>query len=266
MIDDDAIATQLWAAQTTGAQCAPLRALFADLSPEAQEQHAYAVQQVNVRRACDAGRRIVGRKIGLTSPAVQKQLGVDRPDFGALLDDMALVDGQPIDTARLLQPKVEAEIALVLGRDLTHERHTVADLIDAVAYALAAIEVVDSRIAGWDIRFVDTVADNASSGLFVLGTQPQPLSMLDLAGARMTLLRGDEHVSEGVGAACLGNPLNAARWLADTLVRSGTPLRAGDIVLTGALGPMVTAQAGRTYTAKIEGFAPVRAIFSEGAA
>jgi 2-keto-4-pentenoate hydratase len=266
MMDDNGMAAQLWAAQTSGVPCAPLRALFGDLSPQEQEQRAYAVQQINVQRSLSAGRRIVGRKIGLTSPAVQKQLGVDRPDFGALLDDMAVVDGQPIDTTRLLQPKVEAEIALVLQRDLTHERHTVADLIGATAYAVAAIEVVDSRIAGWDIRFVDTVADNASSGLFVLGTQPRPLAKLDLAGARMRLLRGGEPVSEGVGAACLGNPLNAARWLADTLVRIGTPLRAGDIVLTGALGPMAGVQAGQTYTAQIEGFAPVRAIFSDHAA
>ena len=123
-----------------------------------------------------------------------------------------------------------------------------------------------SRIAGWNIRFVDTVADNASSGMFVLGTQPLPLSGLDLAGVGMTLLRGDEQVSQGTGAACLGNPLNAARWLADTLVRIGTPLRAGDVVLTGALGPMVTVEAGQTYTARIDGFAPVRAIFADNGA
>jgi 2-keto-4-pentenoate hydratase len=264
MIDDNAIADQLWAAQTTRTPCAPVRESFADLSPDAQEQHAYVVQQINVQRSLAAGRRIVGRKIGLTSPAVQKQLGVDRPDFGALLDDMAIVDGQPIEVMRLMQPKVEAEIALVLERDLTEERHTVADLIGATAYALAAIEVVESRIAGWDIRFVDTVADNASSGRFVLGTQPRSLAQLDLAGARMKLLCGDEAVSEGAGAACLGNPLNAARWLADTLVRIGTPLRAGDVVLTGALGPMAAVQAGQTYTAQIDGFAPVRAIFARG--
>lgn len=266
MIDDNAIAARLWEAQTSLQPCEPVRELFDGLSPAEQEQHAYAIQQINVQKALGEGRRVVGRKIGLTSPAVQKQLGVDRPDFGTLLDDMAVVDGQPIDTARLLQPKVEAEIALVLERDLTHERHSVADLIGATAYALAAIEVVASRIAGWNIRFVDTVADNASSGMFVLGTQPLALSRIDLAGVGMTLLRGDEQVSQGAGAACLGNPLNAARWLADTLVRIGTPLRAGDVVLTGALGPMVAVEAGQTYTARIDGFAPVRAIFADNGA
>lgn len=256
------IANLLWQAQQQKEPCDPVRSRFESRDDHAQAALAYAVQQVNIERQVAAGRRIVGRKIGLTSLAVQKQLGVDRPDFGTLLDNMAIVDGEPIDTQRLLQPKAEAEIALVLERDLTHERHTVADLLGATAYALAAIEVVDSRIAGWNIRFVDTVADNASSGLFVLGTQPVSLSTLDLAGVTMRMTQGEDVASQGVGAACLGNPLNAARWLADTLVQVGTPLRAGDVVLTGALGPMVAVSAGQTYTAHIDGFAPVRAIFS----
>lgn len=258
------IADALWAACESGTPCDPVRQQFDGLDEAAQAQLAYAVQQLNIRRQLDTGRRVVGRKIGLTSTAVQKQLGVDRPDFGTLLDDMAVVDGQAIDMARLLQPKVEAEIALVLKRDLDHARHTVADLIAATDYALAAIEVVDSRIANWNIRFVDTVADNASSGLFVLGTQPVSLSRLDLAGLAMRMTCGDDLVSQGQGAACLGNPLNAARWLADVLVQAGTPLRAGDIVLTGALGPMVEAKPGRTYRAQIDGFAPVHAVFSTG--
>lgn len=261
MITMHVIADALWQARTTGTPCAPVREHVASLDSASQAELAYAVQQRNIARQLDAGRRVVGRKIGLTSPAVQAQLGVDRPDFGTLLDDMALVDGQDIDTSTLLQPKVEAEVALVLKDDLVLERHTVADLIRATDYALAAIEVVDSRIAGWDIRFVDTVADNASSGLFVLGTQPVPLSQLDLAGLRMQMTVAGNTVSEGVGAACLGNPLNAARWLADMMVASGTPLQAGDIVLTGALGPMVGVQAGNTYEARIDGFAPVRAVF-----
>lgn len=256
------IADLLWDAHQRKQPCAPVREHFEGRDQSDQAALAYAIQQTNIQRQVLAGRRIVGRKVGLTSLAVQKQLGVDRPDFGTLLDDMSIVEGEPIHTARLLQPKVEAEIALVLERDLNHERHTVADIIGATAYALAAIEVVDSRIADWSIRFVDTVADNASSGLFVLGTQPVRLSKLDLAGLSMRMTCGDETVSQGNGAACLGNPLNAARWLADTLVQVGTPLRAGDIVLTGALGPMVAVKPGHTYTAWIDGFAPVRAIFS----
>lgn len=262
MSEEAVIAELLWNAQQQKEPCSPVRELFEGKDERAQVALAYAVQQANIHRQLAVGRRVVGRKIGLTSPAVQKQLGVDRPDFGTLLDDMAIVDGEPIDTSRLLQPKAEAEVALVLERDLTHERHTVADLIGATAYALAAIEVVDSRIAGWNIRLVDTVADNASSGLFVLGTQPVDLSKLDLAGLSMRMTCGGKQVSQGEGAACLGNPLNAARWLADTLVQVGTPLRAGDVVLTGALGPMVAAEAGQTYTAHIDGFAVVRAMFA----
>lgn len=224
---------------------------------------AYAVQQANVDARRAQGERIVGRKIGLTSLAVQKQLGVDRPDFGALFANMAYGDGEPMSLSRLIQPKVEAEIALVLERDLVQEKHSFADILSASAYALAAIEVVDSRIQNWDIRFVDTVADNASSALFVLGSRPVPLRKLDLAGCQMTLDHEGDQVSAGSGAACLGNPLNAAAWLADTMVRLGTPLRAGDVVLTGALGPMVAVTRPGMFTAQLDGLGSVRAVFSE---
>jgi 2-keto-4-pentenoate hydratase len=223
---------------------------------------AYAVQQANVDARVAAGERIVGRKIGLTSLAVQQQLGVDQPDFGALFASMACGDGEPIPFAQLIQPKVEAEIALVLERDLVHEKHTFVDILRASAYALAAIEVVDSRIRGWDIRFVDTVADNASSARFVVGSRPVPLAGLDLAGCAMTLSRDGEVLSRGAGAACLGNPLNAAVWLADRMVQLGTPLRAGDVVLTGALGPMVAVTQLGVYTADIDGLGSVRATFA----
>jgi 2-keto-4-pentenoate hydratase len=223
---------------------------------------AYAVQQANVDARVAAGERIVGRKIGLTSLAVQKQLGVDQPDFGTLFVSMAYGDNQPMPLASLIRPKVEAEIALVLERDLTAGKHTFADVIDATAYALAAIEVVDSRIRNWDIRFVDTVADNASSALFVLGSRPVALADIDLVAAGMTLEREGEVLSRGNGGACLGNPLNAAVWLADRMAQLGTPLRAGDVVLTGALGPMVAVTQPGTYTAHIEGLGSVRASFA----
>lgn len=263
MTDKQSIADLLWRADQTRQACAPVREMFTEQEPRLLIDAAYAVQRVNVERQVAQGRRIVGRKIGLTSLAVQRQLGVNSPDFGTLLDHMSICDGEEIELSRLLQPKVEAELSLVLAHDLTHEKHSIADIIGATAYALASIEVVASRIEGWNIRLVDTVADNASSGLFVLGSQPVKLSKLDLAGMRMTMQVGDSLVSEGQGSACLGNPLHAACWLADTMVRTGTPLRAGDVLMTGALGPMVTVAPGTTYTARIEGFAPVRAIFSE---
>ena len=253
------IAARLRQAQATRQTIAPVRGEIA-LNDMAT---AYAVQQANVDARVAAGERIVGRKIGLTSLAVQKQLGVDQPDFGALFATMAYGDHQPMPLSRLIQPKVEAEIALVLEHDLTHEKHTFADLLRATAYAVAAIEVVDSRIQDWDIRFVDTVADNASSALFVLGSRPVRLSDIDLAACAMTLSRDGEVLSRGNGSACLGNPLNAAVWLADRLVQLGTPLRAGDVVLTGALGPMAAVTQPGTFTAHIEGLGSVRATFTE---
>ncbi|ACD15881.1 2-keto-4-pentenoate hydratase [Paraburkholderia phytofirmans] len=255
------IADALWRAQQTGVPVAPVRNAIAELGGDALDA-AYAVQRVNTERQLAAGRRLVGRKIGLTSKAVQTQLGVDQPDFGMLFDDMSIADGEEIALSRTQQPKVEAEIALVLARDLPHERNTIADLIGATAYALPAIEIVGSRIANWDIRLTDTVADNASSGLFVLGNRPVKLGAFDIVHCGMAMERRGDPVSVGVGAACLGNPLYAAVWLANTMTRVGAPLKAGDIVLTGALGPMAAVQAGDVFTAHIEGLGSVSASFA----
>ena len=224
---------------------------------------AYAVQRLNVTHAVEHGARVVGRKIGLTSRAVQTQLGVAEPDFGTLTADMAYGDSEEIPWSRLLQPKAEAEIALVLERDLAHERLTLADVIAATAYALPAIEVVGSRIDGWNIRIVDTVADNASCSVFVLGGTPTKLQDFDARLCGMVLERRGEAVSVGAGAACLGHPLVAATWLANTMSKLGTPLRAGDIVLTGALGPMVDVAPGDVLEARIHGLGSVRAVFGE---
>ncbi|RQS65974.1 2-keto-4-pentenoate hydratase [Burkholderia sp. Bp8963] len=252
----DALAARLRDAERERAPIEPLRMEIGEQNAE----DAYAIQQAN---AALRRERVVGRKIGLTSLAVQQQLGVDQPDFGTLFASMAYGDAEPMSLSQLIQPKVEAEIALVLEHDLVHEKHTFADLQRATAYALAAIEVVDSRIAGWNIRFVDTVADNASSALFVLGSRPVPLKDVDLAGCEMTLASNGEVLSRGSGTACLGNPLNAAVWLADRMVRHGTPLRAGDVILTGALGPMVAVTQPGTFTAQIAGLGSVRATFNE---
>ncbi|MGX9883042.1 2-keto-4-pentenoate hydratase [Streptomyces sp. NPDC002276] len=245
-------------ATRTGVACPPVR----DLLDGGGLETAYAVQQLNVRRGLDSGRRIVGRKIGLTSPAVQRQLGVDRPDFGALFADMVVPDGGEVPVGRLLQPKVEAEVALVLGRDLPHPECTIVDVLRAVDFALPALEIVDSRVRNWDISLVDTVADNASCGLYVLGGTPVPLDRVDLRAVTMTMSRDGETVSEGTGADCLGSPLTAAVWLASALAERGDPLRAGDLVLTGALGPMTPAAPGDTFEAHISDLGSVRVRFA----
>ena len=241
-------ARRLRAAYGTGA-IPPLR----DLLGPTDAEGAYQVQALNTRIWQDGGRRIIGRKIGLTARAVQAQLGVDQPDFGTLFDDMALADDGVLEPGAVLQPKVEAEVALLLGRDLDNPGASTTDVIAAAAYALPAIEIVDSRIADWRISFADTVADNGSSAFFVLGTEPRLLAGLDLWTCGMVLEVDGEPLSLGVGAACLGHPLTAAAWLARTLAKTGTPLRAGEIVLTGALGPMVGIRPGNRVRASIGG-------------
>ncbi len=253
-----AAADRLLAAHTSGTPCPPL----ADLITPGDVDAAYAVQEINTARRLGQGRVLAGRKIGLTSLAVQKQLGVDQPDYGMLFTDMAVPDGSEIPRSRLIQPKAEAEVAFILDRDLDREHITVADVIRAVAYALPAIEVVDSRVRDWKITITDTVADNASSGLYVLGGPPRKLDGLDLHGCAMEMTSGAAPVSSGVGWACLGHPLNAVLWLAQVMARVGRPLKAGDTVLSGALGPMVPVQWGSIVEARIEGLGSVRAAFA----
>lgn len=255
--DHQAAAEALFAAAKAGTPIAPLREKY----PSFTIEDAYLVQKLNVDRAVAGGQRVVGRKTGLTSKAVQTQLGVGQPDFGTLTDTMAYGDTEEIPWGSVLQPKAEAEIALVLERDLPSTRTTLAEVINATAYALPAIEVVGSRIADWNIKIVDTVADNASSGAFVLGGTPRKLSDFDARMCGMVLERKGEPVSVGAGAACLGHPLVAATWLASTMAKAGAPLRAGDIVLTGALGPMVAVAPGESLEARIEGLGSVRVRF-----
>ncbi|WP_427975119.1 2-keto-4-pentenoate hydratase [Acidocella sp.] len=252
-------ADTLFEAARSGVPAAPIRTLLA----EGDLDGAYAVQAVNTERALAAGRRLVGRKIGLTSLAVQKQLGVDQPDYGMLFADMARGDAEEIALGAVMQPKVEAEIAFVLGQDLPHEQLTVADLFRAIEYAVPAIEIVGSRIANWDIRITDTIADNASSGLYVLGSRPVRLTDFDPRLCGMVMEASGEPVSVGAGAACLGSPLNAALWLAKIMARVGRPLRAGETILSGALGPMAPVRPGDVFDVRIEGLGAVRAAFSK---
>ncbi len=238
------LADLLWAAQQTRTPCPPLT----ETEPALSVRDAYAIQRINIRRretsAYGTRQSLLGHKIGLTSHAIQRWLNVSEPDFGCLLESMAIPDGGEVDVSTLLQPRAEGEIAFVLERDLAGPGLTAVDVIDATAYVLPAIEVVDSRVADWKITIADTVADNASAGCFVLGTRPTRLEDLDLTLAGMRLEKNGRVVSTGAGVACLDNPLHAVAWLANTFGRYGTTLRAGEIILSGALGPVTPVAAG----------------------
>lgn len=218
---------------------------------------AYAVAASNIEHALARGARVSGKKIGLTSQAVQRQLGVDQPDYGVLLADMEYLSGAAVPAARLLQPKAEGEIAFVVGRDLDQPDLSWGRFLLGLEYALPAIEIVDSAIANWQITLADTVADNASCGVYVLGLEPRRIGDLALAACAMDLRQNGATVSVGAGVACLGNPLASAYWLANTMAALGQPLRAGDIVLSGALGPMVALAPGDRIEAEIGGLGRV---------
>lgn len=222
---------------------------------------AYDIQNANTLFRMNNGARLIGKKIGLTSEAVQTQLGVDQPDFGMLFDDMEVLNGGAVSMSELMQPKAEAEIAFVLAEDLDDDRLTVMDLIAAIDYAVPAIEIVGSRIRDWDIKITDTVADNASASHFVIGHRPRTLDEFDMVSTQMSMTKNGTVVSEGSGAACLGSPLNATLWLAKKMVELGSPLQAGELILSGAVGPMTNVVAGDKLVASFEGLGKVSISF-----
>lgn len=227
------------------------------------QARAYEIQELNTKAWLKEGKRLIGRKIGLTSEAVQKQLGVDKPDYGMLFADSTYSSGETLSLSHFLQPKIEAEIAFVLKEDLTGEQLTIVDVMNAIDYAVPAIEIVDSRIENWDISLFDTIADNASYGGFIVGTKSVALSELDLEGCKMLLTADGEEISSGIGSACLGNPLLAVLWLAQVMIDVKRPLKAGDTVLSGALGSMCIAEKNKGYRAEIEGLGSVCLSFTE---
>lgn len=252
-------AQRLWSAEMERAPCEPIR----DLIGETDIALAYAIQQRNVTRELQAGRRISGRKIGITAKSVQRQLNVFEPDFGTLFADMEIGHGGIVPAKRLIRPKVEAEVMIVLDRDLDHELISFSDVIRATEFAVASLEIVDCRLKNWDIRITDTVADNAAAAMYVVGAAPKPILSVDLANCAMTMHRNGELVSDGRGELCMGHPINGAVWLARALYRMGTPLKAGDAILTGALGPMVSAEPGDRFEARIEGLGNVTVDFEK---
>ena len=222
-------------------------------NPDITIEDAYAIQQRLIARRVGAGERVVGKKIGVTSQAVMQMLGVFQPDFGILLDGMVYNEGQPIEAKTLIQPKAEGEIAFVLKHDLMGPGVSAADVIAATEGVMACFEIVDSRIENWKIKIQDTVADNASCGVFVLGDRLVDPRDVDLGTCGMVLEKNGEIVATGAGAAALGHPANAVAWLANTLGRLGMGLKAGEVVLSGSLGIMVPVQAGDSLRVSIGG-------------
>jgi 2-oxopent-4-enoate/cis-2-oxohex-4-enoate hydratase len=219
--------------------------------PSLTVTQAYRIQEHVIQRRLALGDRIVGKKIGLTSRVVQQALGVSEPDFGQLLASMVVTDS--VAAEQLIQPRIEGEVAFLLARDLDGPGITNADVIHATQSVLPCFEICDSRIRNWRIKLQDTIADNASAGLFVLGDRAVDLKGLDLSTCGMVLEKNGELICTGAGAAALGSPVNCVTWLANALGRLGTPLRAGEIILSGSLAAMVPIAAGDHFQLSIGG-------------
>jgi 2-keto-4-pentenoate hydratase len=250
------LADLLYEAEADRVQIQPLTEQF----PAFTVEDAYAVQMENVSRVTAMGHVISGKKIGLTSPGIQKQLGVDSPDYGHLFTAMDCPDGK-VETDALIQPKIEAELAFVLSDDLTGGRITPEDVLRGTEYVVGAFEIVDSRVADWRIKLPDTVADNASSGRYVLGEKRIAPGEVDLSAVSMRLYKNDDLVGEGTGAAVLGNPCVAVAWLANRLWDYGVPLKKGEVILSGAFSAAPAAQKGDRFRAEFSSFGVVEAAF-----
>lgn len=252
----DQHAKDLFEALRNGRAIAPLRdSINNDITT------AYAIQDKVVALRMAEGERIVGKKIGLTSPAVQAQLGVDQPDYGVLFQSMDMTGKGPVPMELLMQPKVEGELAFVLGEDLIDPDVDMETLKSAIVAVKPAIEIVGSRIENWNITISDTVADNASGSHYILSTQSKSLAEVATAFIGMVMLKNGEVASEGSGEACMGDPLNAALWLAQTMARMGRPLLKGEVLLSGALGPMVSVERGDAFELRVDGFSSTMVSF-----
>lgn len=246
------IADQLYAAAKSKEYLDPIRDELGIKNIEA----AYEIQKINIDRRIKEGARIVGKKVGLTSKVVQKQLGVDEPDYGILLDTMEVNDGN-LSIDELNQAKIEAEIGFVLSRDISGDSITASELLYTIDYAVACIEIVGSRIRDWNIKLVDTVADNASASHFIIGHLPKRVTDFDMVNCKMEIYKNNELASSGSGKDCLGSPLVALHWLVNKWLSMGVELKAGELIITGALGPMVPAEQGDSFEARIEGLGSV---------
>ena len=254
----DSLGEELHGALVSRVPVEPLTSRYREIAIE----DAYRIQRRMVDYRLAKGDKIIGRKIGVTSKAVMSMLGVGQPDFGCLLDSMVYQEGQAVDAKTLIQPKAEGEIAFVMKRDLMGPGVTAADVLAATEGVMVCFEIVDSRIRDWKIKIQDTVADNASCGGLVLGSQLVDVRDADLVTCGMVLEKNGEVVVTGAGAATMNSPINAMIWLANTLGRLGVPLKAGEIVLSGALGAMVPVVAGDQLRVSIGGIGSCSIRFS----
>jgi 2-keto-4-pentenoate hydratase len=241
-------------------QCTPLDPLT-NRFPDLNIAQAYQIQLVAIRNRLKEGRRVVGKKIGLTSKAMQDLLGVHEPDYGHLLDDMIVLNDQPVAVDKLLQPRCEGEIAFLLGRNVIGPGVTVADLLAATEAVIPALEIVDCRIRDWKIKIQDTIADNAASARVVLGNKLTPVHDLDLRLVGMVLMKNGQVVATGAGAAVLGHPAASVAWLANKLHEFDISLKAGEIILSGSLTTAPPVAAGDYFRVDFDRLGSVSAYF-----
>ncbi|MED1723356.1 2-keto-4-pentenoate hydratase [Brevibacillus parabrevis] len=253
----ETIAQELLAAEQSCQPVAPITERFAGL----EASDAYRIQLKVLEKKLDSGRAVIGKKVGLTSLAMQRMLGVNEPDYGHLLDNMLVSNNGTVEVNRLLLPKVEAEIGFVLGADLQGPNVNYLDVLMATEYVVPTLEIIDSRIADWKIKLVDTVADNGSSALVVVGDQRTRLAGLDLRSVGMAMYKNELEVGNGAGAAALGHPAHAVAWLANKLHEFGISLKAGELILPGALSAAVAVQEGDVVTASFGALGAVTVTF-----
>jgi len=240
---------ELYNALITRTAVAPLTDREADITIE----DAYQIQQRMIQRRLDAGETIIGKKIGVTSKVVMDMLKVNQPDFGMMTSGMVFNEGESIDTSTMIAPRAEAEVAFVLKSDLMGPGVTAADVLRATDFVVPCFEIVDSRIQDWKIKIQDTVADNASCGVLVLGGRRKSPADIDLALAGMVLEKNGEIISTSTGAAVQGSPVNAVAWLANTLGDLGIGLKAGEVILSGSQSPLVPVKAGDSLVCTVGG-------------
>jgi 2-keto-4-pentenoate hydratase len=258
VIVDDAVehaAGALLGAYASGVAIPALQEKFGPLTID----DAYQIQLRQVTSWLADGRRVAGHKVGLTSAAMQRQIGVTQPDFGHLMTDMFESEHEAIPRERFLQPRVEPEVAFVLGRDLQGPGVTVAAAVRAVEYVLPALEIIDSRIADWKIGIIDTIADNASSGGVVLGSRPVRITDVDLRLAGCVLMRNGDIAGTGAGGAVLGSPINALVWVANVLGARGVGLEGGQVVLPGSMTAAIPFESGDVVSSTVAGVGSVTA-------